>query len=241
MFGVLDGVAVALERGDHLLLVVVLIRAGSVCASKTLPPKRLAYDAAPSAVLASSRRATAALRVRRILDVHQRVARLKEAASCVSLCLQRGRSLSSVSLVERRFETSGVCTRSRDCGVKTCPRGVAQFEVGDCGLQALFIASDFSHWRARSQHRTRSRLTIHSCRDDQQIASLAAFAYTKKQALQITAGCKLGRTRHAVAAINNHDARRDDDATHRKTRKNVECLRAPTLRTEVRVASSKRK
>ena len=66
---VLDGVAVALERGDHLLLLgVVLIRAGNVCASiKRCPPKHLAYDAAPSAVLAPSRLTPL---VRRILDVH---------------------------------------------------------------------------------------------------------------------------------------------------------------------------
>ena len=66
-----------------------------------------------------------------------------------------------------------------------------------------------------------------------------AVAGHKKRALQITAGCK-AKSQHADAAINNHDARRDDDATYRKTRKNVKRLRAPTTRTEVRLASSER-
>ena len=106
-------------------------------------------------------------------------------------------------------------------------------------LTSSFTASDFSHWRARSQHRTRSRLTIHSGRDDQQLAIACGNRTYKKQALQITAGCK-AKSHAAVAAINNHDARRNDDATYRKTRKNSIRLRAPTTRTEVGVASRER-
>ena len=73
-----------------------------------------------------------------------------------------------------------------------------------------------------------------------ELASLQSLALAgrKKTALQITA-CKPA-TRHAVAAINNHDARRNDDATYRKTRKDSERLRAPTVRTEVRKLSRER-
>ena len=73
-----------------------------------------------------------------------------------------------------------------------------------------------------------------------ELASLQslAFAGHKKGAQQIT-GCK-AKSQHADAAISNHDARRNDDATYRKTRKDSERLRAPTVRTEVREFSRER-
>ena len=91
----------------------------------------------------------------------------------------------------------------------------------------------FSHRRARSKQRytTRYLLTTVAGRELASLQSLA-FAGHKKGAQQIT-GCK-AKSQHADAAISNHDARRNDDATYRKTRKDSECLRAPTIRTEVR-------
>ena len=67
--------------------------------------------------------------------------------------------------------------------------------------------------------------------------AIACFRRHKKR----TANHWLAKTRHVVAAINNHDARRNDDATYRKTRKKSSRLRTPTLRTEVRLVSSQRK
>ena len=59
------------------------------------------------------------------------------------------------------------------------------------------------------------------------------FAGHTKNKHCITAGCKSD-----AAVKHDHDARRNDDATYRKTRKNSIRLRAPTTRPEVREFSS---
>ena len=105
---------------------------------------------------------------------------------------------------------------------------------------ALLLAGSFASQRLASGVHARSSrtrhggiLTIRYGRDDQQICSRCRKPQHTSTANHWLA--KLNRT--AVAARNNHDARRNDDATYRKTRKNPECLRAPTTRTEERLVS----
>ncbi len=75
-------------------------------------------------------------------------------------------------------------------------------------------------------------------RDDQQICIACFRRHITKQAPAIS-GCKSHAARHRRSKT-NHDARRDDDATYRKTRKNSIRLRAPTARAEVRLVSRAR-
>ena len=172
---------------------------------------------------------------------HCCVARLDEAASQAQRRAARRPALAS--LVEpsgRKIHACGVCTRPRDCG-KTCPRGVAHFEVGGLELGKA-LSRRFSRWRARStQSYTRQgRIWQQSpAATTCSLQSLAIRRPHKKQAPAISAGCKSHATRRRRNK-QNHDARRNDDATYRKTRKNSKRLRAPTIRTKVRKFSRER-
>ena len=84
-------------------------------------------------------------------------------------------------------------------------------------------------------HDTEAHLATVSGRHNLQLA-IACYS----QATQKTSTCNHCRLKTRHAALNNHDARRDDDATYRKTRKNSKRLRAPTTRTEVRLVSRER-
>ena len=90
---------------------------------------------------------------------------------------------------------------------------------------------------ARSSRTRRRSAFDDTCRPRQPVPIACSCKSHKNTAPAITGWLQTQITRHATAAINNHDARRDDDATYRKTRKNSECLRAPTARTEVRLVS----
>ena len=142
----------------------------------------------------------------------------------------------SSATIPNAWSMHEVCGLRQDVSERRC----SQFEDrrGSTFVEHKLLER-FSHRRARSKQRytTRWHLTTVAGRELASLQSLA-FAGHKKGAQQIT-GCK-AKTQHAVAAINNHDARRDDDATYRKTRKNSIRLRAPTLRTEVSLASRER-
>ena len=166
---------------------------------------------------------------------HCCVARLDEAAS--QRCAQRRFALMGqplVGLVARRIAACVLATSFEGCG-KTWWRAGRAINSQSAGRRAFARASDLATGVHARSSRTRHGgiLTIRYGRDDQQICSRCRKPQHTSTANHWLA--KLNRT--AVAARNNHDARRNDDATYRKTRKNVINLRAPTARTEVRVAS----
>ena len=74
-----------------------------------------------------------------------------------------------VGLVARRFPTRGVCTRSGDCG-KACPRGGAQFEVGELRDSKLFQAKSLACTLDAVVHETKAHLVARSGRYNLQLA-----------------------------------------------------------------------
>ena len=163
-----------------------------------------------------------------------RVARLEEAASQAQRRAARRPAL--VSLVEPSSATipdlwcmHEVWGLRPDVSKRRCSSklGRASSSKSQCQPSARLA---YVHARS-SRTRHGGILTIRYGRDDQQICSRC-----RKPQNTSTANHWLAKlNRHAVAAINNHDARRDD--SRKAPGKDVKRLRTPTARTEVRVVS----